>query len=77
MGVQRERLPVRGTNTPMLQNLGPGTVYMGGPDVTVDDGVLLPVDATYEFPRDLGAGGGALWLVADQPDTEIRYMVLG
>lgn len=67
-----------GGDTPLIQNLGPGTVYMGRDDtVTVGNGVRLGVGDAYEFPSDLGASGSStVYLVSDAAGTDVRYMVV-
>lgn len=70
------RLPVEGGGTPVVQNIGPGDVYMDSGSVDVATGLLLPAGATYEFGRDLSLGSGNLWLVSIGT-ADVRYMVVG
>lgn len=71
------RLPVDSSASPLVQNIGPGTVYFDTRrDVTVGTGFRLAAGAAYEFPRDLNQSGGALFLVADA-DSDVRYVEVG
>ncbi len=66
-----------GRGRPIIQNLGPGKVYFDfDEDVSVDSGIELPVGAAFEFSQDVGPDG-ALFVVADQADTDVRVTVLG
>jgi len=65
-------------STPVVQNLGPGVVYMDSTeDVTTATGLKLNVGDTYEFFRDLNQAGGEIFLVSDQAATDVRVMVVG
>lgn len=78
VGVAAARLNAPSSSSPVLQNLGPGIVYVDHDSgVSEDTGFKLVVNAVYEFPRDLGVGGGNLWVVADAADTDLRILVVG
>lgn len=50
----------------VIQNLGPSNLWMDtNPSVTAATGMKLPVNACYEFPREINLGPGAIWLIAD------------
>lgn len=75
VGTTPVRLPVEGA--PVLQNLGPGVLYMDSvPDVDVNTGIRVPVNQAYEFVKKLDLTSGALFLVATQ-STDVRYMEVG
>lgn len=66
VGATPVQLPYKGNVTPLLQNLGPGKVYFdNSPTVTTSTGIEMVVGAVYEWPGDLGGGGGIVWLVSD------------
>jgi hypothetical protein len=78
VGTVPVRLPVQGTTRPMIQNLGPGIVYMDrDEDVDATTGIKLEVGDVYEFPTDVSAGGSSVYLISDTADTDVRYMVAG
>jgi hypothetical protein len=78
VGTTAVRLALPPNATPVVQNLGPGTLYFDtGNDVTVATGIRLPVGAVFEFVRDLSAVGGDLWLIADAANTNVRYLAVG
>lgn len=55
----------------MVQNKGPGVVYVGGSkNVTVDDGIEVPVGAAIMLGRSLSVN--RWWAVAGADDTELR-----
>lgn len=63
--------------TPIIQNLGPGVIYMDTVDtVTTANGVRLAVGNTYEYPGDMRLAG-PLFLISDQANTDVRVMVVG
>jgi hypothetical protein len=79
VGVTPVKLPLAGTATPVIQNLGAGIVYFDtDPEVSTSTGLKLAVNALYEFPRDLNLGeGGAVYLVSSEAGTDVRYVVVG
>lgn len=78
VGTTPVRFPGRGNARPMVQNLGPGLVYFDNRDnVSIETGIQMPVGSIYEFPTDLQRGGGYVYLVADQDDTDVRFMTVG
>lgn len=76
VGVVATPLDVPGSETPVIQNLGPGDVYIGGADVTVANGFKLLPGAVYEYPRDLSQGAGRIHLIASV-DSDVRVLVVG
>jgi len=67
-----------GTQRPIIQNLGPGIVYIGptSTDLTTE-GLKLPVNAVYEYPAIVQDGAGAVWVVADTNSTDVRIINVG
>lgn len=54
-----------------VQNLGPGTLYLGREGVTTANGLQIPVDHVYEPPRPFADN---VWLVADAAGTDVRLL---
>lgn len=78
VGVTPVELPLTGTTTPVIQNLGPGTVYFDADsEVAAETGLEVPVGGGYEFPRDLNLGEGVIYLVATEVGTDVRYLAVG
>lgn len=78
MGTSAARLPVDSSGTPVVQNLGPGKVYLDTVStVTTANGLELEVGDVYEFPHDLSQAGGGVYAIADQANTDVRLMVVG
>lgn len=69
-------LPLSGHQTPVIQNLGPDPVYLGGSEVTIGNGLQLATDAAYEFPSDLNLGFGNVWAVSAGV-SDLRILVVG
>jgi hypothetical protein len=67
-----------GTNQPVIQNLGPGILYVGS--VSSDlltEGLQLPVGAVYEFPEVVIEGPGAIWIQASGATCDVRILNIG
>jgi len=78
VGTTAVSLGLDSQSTPVIQNLGPGVVYMDNTeDVTTATGLRLAVGDTYEFFRDLNQAGGEIFLVSDTAGTDVRIMVVG
>lgn len=78
VGTDPMPLPFDARATPMIQNRGPGPVYFdSSPDVSPDSGIEMPEGAVYEFPADLGAGGGRVYFVAADGEVDLRVMRIG
>lgn len=76
VGIEPQQVPLDGSQAPMLQNLGPGTIYFDArADVAVGTGIELAVGDVYEFPDDLH-NIGALFVVSTVADTDLRYMAV-
>ena len=69
----------------ILQNLGPGNVYMDtASNVTTGTGIKLVVDAGYEFGHQIPWGSGVdfpsagttIYAIADQAGTDLRTVVM-
>jgi hypothetical protein len=74
VGTTPTQLPVGDRQVPVIQNLGPGVVYIGfTSDVSADSGLRIPVDAVYEFP---GNVQGTLHAVSTLADTDVRVLVV-
>jgi len=67
-----------GTNAPVVQNLGPGDLYVYNTNVNVTtEGLLLPPFAVYEFPQVVVEGPGAIWFEALGGNCDVRIMNVG
>lgn len=52
-----------------IQNLGNGNLYIDSqPAVSITTGMVLPAGATYTYQT-----SGPLFVIADQPNTDVRY----
>lgn len=61
---------------PVIQNLGPGNVYIDTDgDVDSSSGLKLVVGAVYEFPT--SGSPSKIYLVADMPSTDVRIIGMG
>jgi len=59
----------------IVQNLGPGTVYLGtSQGVTAVNGLELVPDAVYEFPRT--ANEVTFYAVSTQAATDVRVVLI-
>lgn len=67
-----------GNSQPIIQNLGPGNLYIGTTgDNLQTTGLYLPAGAVYEFPAVVNEGAGQVWVEADAPDTDVRIINVG
>lgn len=69
-----------GSQQPIIQNLGPGIVYIGPwNDATTltNEGLKIAVNAVYEFPATLVEGANKVYLVADTNSTDVRLINVG
>jgi len=67
-----------GTTAPVIQNLGPGDLYVynSSTDVTTK-GIYLPPLAVYEFPEVIVEGPGQIFLQALNGTCDVRIMNVG
>lgn len=77
VGTSAIQISAVGRQKPILQNLGPGDLYLGENDeVTADNGLKLGAGAVFEFSSAISMDDG-LWVIASEADTDVRYMLLG
>jgi hypothetical protein len=63
---------------PIVQNLGPGTLYLGtSPSNLPTVGIELPEAAVYELPATLVEGAGRIYLRAVGGDCDVRIINVG
>lgn len=63
---------------PIVQNLGPGTLYLGTSATNIATvGIELPVAAVYELPAPLMEGAGAVFLRAVGGNCDVRILNVG
>lgn len=66
------------TQMPIIQNLGPGTLYLNTVSTNIStDGLQLPVGAVYEFPKVVQDGAGAVFIQAIGGDCDVRIINVG
>jgi hypothetical protein len=66
------------SQAPIIQNLGPGTLYVGNTSSNLTtEGLQLPVGAVYEFPAPLAEGAGAVWIQASGANCDVRILNVG
>ena len=67
-----------GSQQIIVQNLGPGTLYLGSSNQNLlTTGLYLPSGATYEFTSTLNEGANAVWLLADGGNCDVRILNVG
>jgi hypothetical protein len=67
-----------GTQRPIIQNLGPGILYVGSsPNNLVNKGLKLVANAAYEYPDNLVSGPGKVFIQADFDDCDVRIQNVG
>ena len=68
----------KNADRPVIQNLGPGTLYLGtgSADLTTK-GLKLPINAVYELPATLMEGVGQVFLRADGGNCDVRIVNVG
>lgn len=71
-------LTVGGRGRPVIQNLGPGMIYLdsSSEDVSTESGIQIPVGVAYEFPT-AAADDEKVSIVSDAADTDVRVVVMG
>lgn len=75
VGVAAVALPVDVGQTPVIQNLGPGVLYVDvDAEVTADSGLRIPVDTAYEWPRDITK---SIYAISDMAGTDVRILLVG
>lgn len=66
------------TMQPIIQNLGPGILYVGQTSSNLaTEGLQLPVGAVYEFPKNLVDGTGEVWVLATGATCDVRIINVG
>lgn len=73
-----EPVQIKGSRVrPVLQNLGPGNVYIDTSGaVDADSGFRLMPGSVYEFPTS-GANSKGIWVMADSANTDLRIVSMG
>ena len=67
-----------GDAQPVVQNLGPGVLYIGSTSNDLfNTGLQLPVGAVYEYPARLIDGAQFLWLHAVGGNCDARLLNVG
>jgi len=67
-----------GTNQPVIQNLGPGTLYVGPYSTNLStNGLKLTVNAVYEYPKTLVEGDAKVYIQAIGDSCDVRVMNVG
>jgi len=72
------QLPFSGTQQFLVQNLGPGVLYLGATSSNLTtEGIQLPVGAVYELPTIVQDGIGAVWVQASGASCDVRSLNIG
>jgi hypothetical protein len=67
-----------GSQQPIIQNLGPGNLYIGTTNNDLaSNGLFLAAGAVYEFPATLVEGGNAVYLLASGGNCDVRILNVG
>jgi hypothetical protein len=70
--------PFKASDRPIVQNLGPGTLYLGTSAAGIaTKGLELPTLAVYELPATLVEGAGRIYLRAVGDDCDVRIINVG
>jgi hypothetical protein len=70
--------PFGNSSRPIVQNLGPGTLWLGTSVTSVETyGLKLPVNAVYELPATLVEGAGQIYLKATVDNCDVRIINVG
>jgi hypothetical protein len=66
------------SSRPVIQNLGPGTLYIGtsATDITTK-GIKVVTDAVYELPATLVEGAGKIFISASGGNCDVRILNVG
>lgn len=71
-------VPFGNSSRPIVQNLGPGTLWLGtGAEALENYGLKLPVNAVYELPATLVEGAGQIFLKATDGNCDVRIINVG
>lgn len=74
VGTTPVELPEYGRGLPVIQNLGPGILYLEESNqVTTANGLRIAVGDTYEYPL---PATDPIWLVSDTAGTDARVLVV-
>lgn len=66
------------SSRPIVQNLGPGTLYLGTSAAGLSTtGLALPMGAVYELPATLVEGAGKVCLLASGGNCDVRIINVG
>jgi hypothetical protein len=66
------------TARPIVQNLGPGTLYFNtNNQAVIATGIKMEPMAVYEFPTALVEGPGEIWFQADGGTCDVRILNVG
>ena len=67
-----------GTMRPVIQNLGPGDLYLSTNNTNITTtGLKLPINAVYEIPAVLNEGAAQVWLAASGGNCDVRIINVG
>ena len=67
-----------GTQQPIIQNLGPGALYLGTTSSNLTtEGLYLPSGSVYELPKVVQEGAGAIWIQASGGNCDVRIINVG
>jgi hypothetical protein len=76
VGTTAVKIPAPGRARPIIQNLGPGTIYLDTlKTVASSTGLVLSVGTIYEFP--VSGGHSDIWVISDAANTDVRVVGVG
>jgi hypothetical protein len=78
-GVTPVQLSGVGRGRPVIQNLGPGNVYLGTEETEADPdaGFKIVPNGGFEFSTAAGFEAGGVWIASDAADTDVRVISVG
>lgn len=77
VGTTATTLPRGGRGFLIIQNLGPGVIYIDVDETaTTSGGLQIPVDAVYEFPSNAGAEV-EVSVISTEASTDVRTLIVG
>ena len=70
--------PFNAASRPVIQNLGPGTLYIGTSATGITTkGIQVVTDAVYELPATLVEGSGKIFIAASGDSCDVRILNVG
>lgn len=75
VGTTSTAVPKSSGAQPVIQNLGPGTLYIDTvTPATAAGGLQLPVGSVFEMAESSRSGDATLYMIADAAGTDVRIL---